>query len=88
MTTRSDLRKEAYQYILHTLAEIQVSDNNDNDESRIAWVPLEELRLIKEGIADPSAEFVALLKSMLCNTVSESEIDSHLVTPFEKPNHQ
>jgi hypothetical protein len=80
MTARSDLRKEAYHYILQILGDISV---NDNEESRIVCIPLEELRLIKAGIADPSPDLVTLLKSMLCNTVSESVIDSHLVTPFE-----
>jgi len=83
MTARSDLRKEAYHYILQILGDVSV---NDNEESRIVCIPLEELRLIKEGIADPSPDLVALLKSMLRNTVSESVIDSHLVMPFEKLN--
>ncbi len=83
MTARSDLRKEAYHYILQILGDVSV---NDNEESRIVCIPLEELRLIKEGIADPSPDLVTLLKSMLCNTLSESVIDSHLVTPFENLN--
>ncbi len=81
MTARSDLRKEAYHYILQILSDVSV---NDKEESRVTCIPLEELRLIKEGIADPSPDLVTLLKSMLCDTVSESVLDSHLVAPFEK----
>jgi hypothetical protein len=83
MTDRSDLRMEAYHYILKILGDLSISDNEEN---RTVCIPLEELRLIKKGIADPSPDLVALLKSMLRNTVSESVIDSHLVMPFEKLN--
>jgi hypothetical protein len=83
MTDRSDLRKEAYHYILQILGNLSVSNNEENGK---ACIPLEELRLIKEGLADPSPSLVALLKSMLGKTVSKSAIDSHLVTPFEKQN--
>jgi hypothetical protein len=83
MVNQSDLRKAAYHYIQKILSEISISDNNDNWEVSI---PLEELRLIKEGIADPSPSLIALLKNNLGPTVSESVIDSHLVTPFKNQN--
>ncbi len=83
MTARSDLRREAYHYILKILGDLSISDNQENWK---VCIPLEELRLIKEGIADPSPSLVALLKSLLCNVVSESAIDSHLVIPFENQN--
>jgi hypothetical protein len=36
--------------------------------------------LLKEGLADPSDELVALLKS----SVTEADIDAHLVEPFQQ----
>jgi hypothetical protein len=81
MTARSDQRKDAYHYILQILSDLTASDNAENWQ---ACVPLEDLRLVKEGIADPSPSLVALLKRMFCNTLSESEIDSHLVVPFQQ----
>jgi hypothetical protein len=81
MTARSDLRKEAYHYILQLLSDLSINDNQENEN---VCIPLEELRLIKEGIADPSPSLVDLLKNVFCKHVSESDIDSHLVMPFER----
>lgn len=81
MTARIVLRKEAYQYVLQVLGYLSSSADERH------WgqlIPLEELRLIKEGVADPSPALVALLKESLRGIVSESAIDLHLVTPFEK----
>jgi hypothetical protein len=80
MTTRKELRKEAYKYILQVLSRLPPSDNN---KDWIEYIPLEELRLVKEGIADPSPGLVALLKDLLNGVVHDSVIDSYLVTPFE-----
>jgi hypothetical protein len=80
MAARSELRKEAYKYVLHILGSL--SDSSDNSD----WsqcIPLEELRLVKEGLEDPSPTLVSLLKEMLKGAVSDSAIDAHLVTPFE-----
>ncbi len=81
MKDKTQLRKEAYQYILQTLSRIPAS-GEIYDTRQI--VPLEELRLIKDGVADPSPVLVALLKEWLAGTISEREIDSYLVKPFEK----
>ena len=81
MAARSELRKEAYKYVLQILGSL--SDSSDNSD----WsqcVPLEELRLVKEGLEDPSPTLVSLLKEMLKGAVSDSSVDAHLVTPFEK----
>jgi hypothetical protein len=87
MAARSELRKQAYKYILNILGSL-----SDSPEQAV-WsqcIPLEELRLIKEGVDDPSPALVSLLKEIVRNSMSESEIDAHLVTPFEKltPAHQ
>jgi hypothetical protein len=80
MSVRSDLRKEAYSYILRILNGLSVNADEKRGEAPLS---LDELRLIKEGTADPSAALVALIKSLLCGTVSEAEIEAHLVTPFK-----
>ena len=84
MTARSDLRKEAYHYILQVLNDISAIDGQ---KECTVCIPLEELRLIKEGNADPSPSLVASLKSILSKSVSESVIDSHLVKPFEQAEY-
>jgi hypothetical protein len=80
MVARSELRKEAYQYILHILGSLPV-DVEGNEKSQ--FIPLEELRLIKEGIADPSPALVALLKDLAGDAVSAADINAHLLTPFK-----
>ena len=82
MAARSELRKEAYNFILQILGNL--SESSDKSE----WsqcIPLEELRLLKEGLADPSPALVALLKEMLKGAGGDSAIETHLITPFE--NH-
>jgi hypothetical protein len=80
MNAQYQTRKEAYQYILKILSNLPASAD---DKNWIQYIPLEELRLIKEGIADPSPALIALLKDLVSGHVSRIEIDSHLVTPFE-----
>ena len=78
MAARSELRKEAYQYVLQILGSLsESSDSSDWSQC----IPLEDLRLIKEGLADPSLTLVSLLKDMVKDS---SAIDAHLVIPFEK----
>jgi hypothetical protein len=82
MTDRVKVRKEAYQYILQRLSTLHTEVTNSD------WmqsIPLDELRLLKEGIADPSTALVALLKDQLKGMVNDIEIDSHLVEPFNSP---
>ncbi len=76
---KNELRKKAYQYILERLRAVPV------DSAKTDWsfsVPLEDLRLLKEGVANPSPELVASLRWLLKDAVPPSEIDSHLVSPF------
>jgi hypothetical protein len=80
MPNRKQLREDAYQYILRILSRLPPSDNN---KDWIEYIPLEELRVIKEGIADPSPALVALLKDLLNGVVPDTVVDSYLVTPFE-----
>jgi hypothetical protein len=80
MPNRNKLREDAYKYVLNILSRLPPSDNN---KDWIEYIPLEELRLIKEGIADPSPTLVALLKDLLNGVVPDSVVDSYLVTPFK-----
>jgi flagellar motor protein MotB len=81
MLNRSDLRKEAYQYILERLCKL--STGSDNAEPSLT-ISLHEINLLKEGTADPSASLVAALKQLFRDSVAEEEINAHLVVPFEK----
>jgi hypothetical protein len=81
MATRSELRKEAYRYVLQVLSNLPAEAGNDN---WIHFIPLEELRLLKEGIADPSPALVSLLKEMLQSSITDNAINARLVTPFEQ----
>jgi len=79
MAARSELRKEAYNFILQILGDL--SESSDKSE----WsqcIPLEELRLLKEGLADPSPALVALLREMLKGDKGDSAIEAHLIKPF------
>ncbi len=76
---KNELRQQAYQFILERLNAVPV------DSANADWsfsVPLEDLRLLKEGVADPSPELVASLRWLLKDTIPAGEIDSHLVSPF------
>ena len=79
--SNSQLRKEAYQYILEILGKPSIR-SYDLDSSVI--IPLNELMLLKDGLADPSATLVGSLKQMLKGTTIELEINTHLVVPFKQ----
>ncbi len=80
MVARSELRKEAYRFILQNL------DGLSSSIEKAQWehcVSLEELRLMKEGMADPSPALVECVRSILGERVSEAAINSYLVNPFK-----
>jgi succinyl-CoA synthetase alpha subunit len=79
--SKSRLRKIAYEYIHQQMGKIHSISIGGNHPQIIS---LDELRLLKEGLADPSAELVASLKQLLTGSVTEAEIDAHLVKPFHK----
>ena len=80
MAAQTKLRKEAYNYILNVLGSLSESSDNFDWSLRI---PMEELRLLKEGLEDPSPALVALLKEMLKGAARDSTVEDHLVTPFK-----
>ena len=79
--SRKQLRKEAYKYVLERLSGLPPHSSDLGSPPNIS---LGDLRLLKEGLADPSAELVASLKQLLRGFVMEAEIDAHLVVPFNK----
>jgi hypothetical protein len=81
MSDRCNLRKEAYQYILLKLSNLPASAGGKN---WLQSISLEEILLLKEGIADPSESLVALVKDLVGDTVSDLEIQAHLITPFQE----
>jgi hypothetical protein len=84
MIGRSELRKEAYKYILEIITQLPSANNKNYIQS----ISLEELRLIRDGIEDPSPSLIASIKELFNGTISTAEIDSHLVIPFERNNIQ
>ncbi len=75
---RVDLRRQAYTYIRQKLAGLPVDGASPD-----LFVPLDDLRLLRDGLADPSAELVATLRALLGGGIGENEIETHLVIPFE-----
>ena len=78
---KSQLRKTAYEYIKEQLSRLH---RCSYDVEGQLIVPLDELMLLKEGLADPSAELVALLKHLFKGTFTDAEIEAHLVAPFKQ----
>jgi len=79
--SKRQLRQIAYEYIRGQTGKLH---GFSNDADHPLTIPLNELMLLKEGLADPSAELVASLKQLLRGSVTEAEIDAHLVAPFVK----
>lgn len=80
-TSRSALRREAYKYILERLSKLGISYG---DIDSLPNIPLDEIRLVKEGIADPSLALVTALKRLMRGIIHEREIEDYLVKPFEQ----
>jgi hypothetical protein len=79
--SKSQLRKMACKYIKGQIGKFHGLSVHA-DYSPV--IPLDELMLLKEGLADPSTELVASLKQLTQGSISEAEIDAHLVAPFVK----
>lgn len=75
----NDARREAYRYILERLSMLPPGPASGDS---FVWIPLDELKLLKEGVSGPSAALVASLTVLLQDVVSPEELRSHLVDPF------
>ncbi|MBA7476027.1 hypothetical protein ES707_11402 [subsurface metagenome] len=80
--SRNQLRKEAYKYVLERLSSLPPPRSSGLGSP--PNISLSDLILLKEDLADPSAELVASLKQLLRGSVVEAEIDAHLVVSFNK----
>jgi hypothetical protein len=78
---KSELRKTAYEYIKVQIGNIH---GLSHSASQLSIIPLNDLMLFKEGLADPSDVLVTLLKQLMKGYVTEAEIDTHLVAPFQQ----
>jgi len=76
----SELRKQAYNYITEKLAALPVESVRDQN----LLIPLEDLRLLKEGKANPSAELMTSLRCLFENIMGDNEFEMNLVAPFEE----
>jgi hypothetical protein len=77
---KRQLRKTAYEYI-----KTQIGQRRGviSDDDFALTLPLDELMLLKEGQADPSSELVISIKQILRGSITEAEIEAHLVAPFQ-----
>ncbi|MDD5287871.1 MAG: hypothetical protein PHY28_01995 [Dehalococcoidales bacterium] len=82
MLKRADARKSAYHYICDRLSRIPpgMIDVKEN-----LVIPMDELRMLKEGLADPTPEMIALIKRIFSPLmINETEIEDYLVNPFQE----
>ncbi len=80
MLDRVKSRKEAYRYIVQRLS---ILHSEMTGSEWMQSLPLDELKQLKEGDADPSEALVDFLKGQFKGLVNDTEIDSHLVEPFD-----
>lgn len=50
-------------------------------------LPLDELPELKEGLSDPSPRMIMLLRRALGASISQSEIQNYLISPFVDNKH-
>jgi hypothetical protein len=79
--SRSQIRKTAYEYVKGKISKLQ---DFSYDADHPSTISLNELMLLKDGLTDPSSELVALLKQLLKGSITEADIDAHLVEPFQQ----
>ena len=75
------LRKTAYEYIKAQTSKYP-GQMRRTDLSVV--ISLEDIRSLKEGLADPSVELVASLKQLFKDVSAPDEIDAYLVAPFRQ----
>jgi hypothetical protein len=79
--SKSQIRKIAYKYIKEWISK---SHEISGEAEQSPAIPLNDLILLKQGMADPSAELIASLKQSLRGSVTEAEINAHFLTPFRQ----
>ena len=78
---KQQLRQQAYEYIRDQLSALHGPTPGAEPSSIIL---LEDLRQLREGLADPSPGLIVSLKQLLRGAVSEQELEAHIVTPFQQ----
>jgi hypothetical protein len=76
-------REKANRYILERLSALPACSPDDGE----FLISLDELRLLKEGAADPSYALVCTVRALVAEHVPEGEIEKNLVRPFRKTRH-
>ena len=76
---QSELRREAYNYILQLMRKVPAASTIDPS----TLISLDDLILLKEGTADPSPALVEGIKQMFLGAIPETDIDAHMVEPFK-----
>ncbi len=80
LTTRSENRKRAYQYIKKQSEKLNlISDKAITD---VNYISLDELIRLKNGLADPSLELVQALRKLFIGVASKEEMYEYLFRPF------
>jgi len=80
LTTRSENRKRAYQYIKEQSEKLNlISDKAITD---VNYISLDELIRLKNGLADPSLELAQALRKLFIGVANKEEIDGYLFRPF------
>ena len=84
MTSQREKRRKAYEYILNQTKKLNLEllHKSDKTIANISYIPLSDIKKVKEGIADPSEELVEVLKKLFRHIATEAEIEDHLVKPF------
>ena len=85
MTTRSENRKRAYQYIMRQSEKLNLTLHSDSYKTTtdVNYISLDDIVRLKKGLADPPPELVLALRNLLKGVASEAEIDEYLVRPFQ-----
>ena len=74
-----DARRNAYRYILERLSRLPAEPG---DAASAVWIPLDDLRRLKDGLAGPTPGLIAALSSLIGHEIDPEEFNAHLVTPF------
>jgi len=81
-------RKQAYEYIKNTLHQppwhipLNISDTQLADKLGGTIALADSLRLLREGKHNPTNRLIIAFKNLVGEFKTESEINSHLIDPF------
>ncbi len=79
--TRYETRRQAYEFIQHSLGQLPVYSYNSKQAPCIL---LDDLVRLKQGLIDPPPALVSSLKELFGDSFIQGEIDRYLVEPFQE----